>query len=181
MKKIAEIDKNISLQLNELTKVADKIDFIEICSFKVKSEIIEIPWDEIAHTGIYLIEIKNDNKHKTFESWIDKFRKDWEDEKYLKKFVPNLKKKRIGKHSELNEWIPLYIGKSKNIGGRLKDHIYQNLNKTTFALKLLARENLKAHTFRLSVIKLDVENYNHIVPFIESHMRERINPIIGKQ
>jgi hypothetical protein len=55
------------------------------------------------------------------------------------------------------------------------------LHKPTFAMKLLARENLKEHTFRLNKIRLDIRNYDAIVPKLESQLRERINPLIGKQ
>ena len=45
----------------------------------------------------------------------------------------------------------------------------------------MARKNLKDETFRLSAIKIEVENYDAIVPRIEWQLRNRINPIIGKQ
>lgn len=128
-----------------------------------------------------MIEIKNDNTFTSFNEWIDHFRVRWENEKYLKKFTPNLKKVRIKTHSDLKEWIPIYIGKSKNISTRIGEHIYKELDKTTFALKLMARENLKNETFRLQTIKIGVTNYDAIVPRIESYFRDEINPIIGKQ
>ena len=45
----------------------------------------------------------------------------------------------------------------------------------------MARENLKNDNFRLSAININVENYDAIVPKIEWQLRERINPLIGKQ
>lgn len=67
------------------------------------------------------------------------------------------------------------------MGGRVKEHIFKELGKNTFALKLMERTNLKNETFRLSTIKLEVENYDWIVPVIENSLRNRINPIIGRQ
>ena len=96
-------------------------------------------------------------------------------------FYTKLKKKRIVEHSELTEWIPIYIGKSKRIEGRIHEHIFKELHKTTFALKLNARENMENEKFRLKTIKCEIENYNMIVPAIEAQLRNRINPLIGKQ
>tara|TARA_R110002051_G_scaffold321505_1_gene409360 strand:- start:308 stop:553 length:246 start_codon:yes stop_codon:yes gene_type:complete len=81
----------------------------------------------------------------------------------------------------LTEWIPIYIGKSKRIEGRIHEHIFKELHKTTFALKLNARENMENEKFRLKTIKCEIENYNMIVPAIEAQLRNRINPLIGKQ
>jgi len=75
----------------------------------------------------------------------------------------------------------LYIGKSRNIGSRIHGHIYKELHKTTFALKLQARKNLKNEIFRLKTIRIDVKNYDAIVPRIEWQLRNKINPLIGKQ
>jgi len=81
----------------------------------------------------------------------------------------------------LHDWIPLYIGKSKRIEGRVHEHIFKELHKTTFALKLNARDNLKDETFRLSTIKYNAIHYNIIMPIIESQQRNKINPLIGRQ
>ena len=178
---IEQIDKDITTQLEKVKEIGKELQFEEVCKFQVKKEIEEIPWEDLKHQGLYLIEVKNDKKHSEFKDWLNDFRAKWEDEKYLKKFTPNFKKKRINSHSELKEWIPLYLGKSRNIRTRLKSHIFKELHKPTFAMKLLARENLKDQVFRLSKIRLDVKNYDTILPKVESQLRERINPLIGKQ
>ncbi len=77
--------------------------------------------------------------------------------------------------------VPLYIGKSKKISGRVHQHIYSAIEKTTFALKLNAREHAKKELFRLSIIPIPYENYNWIVPVVENTLRNQLNPIIGKQ
>lgn len=48
-------------------------------------------------------------------------------------------------------------------------------------MKLLARENLQDQIYRLSKIRFDVRNYDTILPKVESQLRDRINPLIGKQ
>ena len=182
MTEIKKIDSIMTKQLDSLKELIVGLSFTEICTFKLnQNHIKEIPWGTLKYPGIYLIEIKNNGEFKSFDLWIKKFKTEWEDEKYLKRFTPNLKKKRIKKHSELTEWIPIYIGKSKQIEGRIHEHIFKELNKTTFALKLNARENLINETFRLSTIRCEVYNYNSIIPVIESELRNRINPLIGKQ
>lgn len=181
MTEIEKIDIELTKQFELLNIETQSIKFEEICQFKIHEAAEKIPWNKIVYSGIYLLEIKNDQIFNDFELWIDNFRERWENEKYLKSFTPNIKKKRIRTHSELQEWVPVYIGKSKNIGSRIHGHLYTELHKTTFALKLLARENLFNDIFRLQTFKVNVQNYDAIVPQIEWQMRNKINPIIGKQ
>lgn len=75
----------------------------------------------------------------------------------------------------------MYIGKSNNINGRVREHIHKRLDQHTFALKLNEREHAKKETFRLSIIQIPTENYNMIMPVVESTLRKKINPIIGRQ
>lgn len=181
MEIIKSIDNELKKQFEKLDQVIKEVDFIELLEFKLNEAENKIPWNDIAFQGIYLFEIKNNGSHFSFDEWANSFKSRWEDEKYLRRFTPNLQKMRIGEHKDLNGWIPLYIGKSKNIGNRIREHIYKELEKTTFALKLNARENLQNETFRLKTIKIEVENYDAIVPRIEWQLRNKINPIIGKQ
>lgn len=181
MQEIIVIDKELTNLFDSLANFTRNLNLCEIAQFKLENAANIIPWNDIAFSGIYLIEIKNNKRFDTYEEWIENFKSQWEDEKYLRKFTPNLKKMRIKAHSELEEWMPIYIGKSKNIGSRIHGHIYTELHKTTFALKLMARENLHDHIFRLKVCKVSVTNYDAIVPQIERQLRNRINPLIGKQ
>lgn len=182
MERIKAIDKVITTSVAALKKEIELLNFNEICEFKLNKEHIpEIPWGTLNYPGIYLLEIKNNGKFDSFETWVNDFKKKWEDEAYRRWFTPNLKKKRIEKHTSLEEWIPIYIGKSKRIEGRVHEHIFKELTKTTFALKLNAREHLQSEIFRLKTIKCEVENYDLILPIIESELRDRINPLIGRQ
>lgn len=178
---IEEIDKELTKQFEILKEEIKPVNFRQVAKFQINDAGKSIPWEEIGYSGIYLLEIKNTGKHSSFKDWITDFRLEWEREEYLRKFTPNLKKVRIKEHFELNEWIPIYIGKSRNIKSRVHDHLYKELNKSTFALKLMARENMRNETFRLQTIKIEVENYDAIVPRIELQLRNRLNPLIGKQ
>lgn len=175
----------INIKLDEakrdLVAFARTLEFQQICEFDLESCGTTIPWKDIVFPGIYFIEIKNDLIHETFPAWVDNFRIEWEHQDYKRHFVSNLRKVRINQHTELNEWIPMYIGKSKQIGGRVHQHIYKELGKPTFALKLNARENMRDKTFRLSVIKVPHENYDWVMPVIEKTLRDKLNPIIGRQ
>ncbi|URC11912.1 hypothetical protein [Flavobacterium sp. B183] len=178
---IKEIDSEITKQLYLIKAFSNELHFKEICQFELNEKLDNIPWDILNHPGIYLIEVRNNEKFKIYEEWVNDFKFRWENEDYVKKFTLNFKLKRIKAHNELKEWIPLYIGKSKNIKSRLHGHIYKELSKTTFAMKLLARENMKKEIFRISIINLELTNYDAIVPVIENQLRNRINPLIGKQ
>ena len=182
MESIQQIDEAFTEIVKALNSHIEKLNFEEICTFKLnKTHIPEIPWGTLKYPGVYMIEIKNKGDHDSVKSWIDEFRLKWEDDKYKKHFTPNLRKKRIKEHIKLEEWIPIYIGKSRKIEGRIHEHILKDLFKTTFALKLNARENLQNEVFRLHTIKCEADNYDLIVPLIESMMRDRLNPLIGRQ
>lgn len=178
---IKTIDQEITKQLEFIKRYTEDLYLTEICQFELNEKLENIPWKILSHSGLYLIEVKNNDNFPVFEEWVNDFKFRWEDKDYLRKFTPNFKLKRIKAHTKLEEWIPLYIGKSKNIKSRLHGHIYKDLNKTTFAMKLLARENMKHETFRISVINLELKNYDSIIPVIENQLRNRINPLIGKQ
>lgn len=177
---LEEISGKLSEIHSDLESYCSTLNFEEICEFTMDN-CDTIPWATLETKGIYLIEIKNNSSFTDFPSWVDQFRIEWEDEMYKRRFVPNLKMKRIKEHKELHEWVPLYIGKSKKISGRVHQHIYSAIEKTTFALKLNAREHAKKELFRLSIIPIPYENYNWIVPVVENTLRNQLNPIIGKQ
>lgn len=178
---LIKIDQLFSQQLVNLKNVIDTFEFKSQFDFVLQqtdnyTQLIKT----LDYPGVYLIEIKADNSI-TFSNWIDYFRTIWEDPKYKDKFVPNLKTKRIKKHDNLSTWIPLYIGKSKNISKRIKEHIELQLIKPTTALKLKERTNIYGQIFRISTIKVVVSNYDLIMPQVESLMREKYHPILGRQ
>lgn len=181
METIESVDQNLSSYVDSVKSIASKLEFTENFQFVLSDSIPTSQWESIVYPGIYLIEIKNDFKFESFDLWIENFAALWEDEEFKYKFVPGLKKKRIKQHVSLNEWIPLYIGKSKNIGARFKEHLYLELKRNTFALKLHSRSQFHKDVFRLSTIKVQVRNYDQILPIIENTLRNMINPIIGKQ
>ena len=175
------IDTEIDRQLRLLNKEVESIVLEDICEFSISEANDKIPFNNMNYKGIYLFEIKNDCRFTDFDSWVANFIDQWEQKKYRYNFTSNIRKVRIAKHKELPDWIPLYIGKSRNVGKRVYEHIHKELEKRTYALKLKARTNLKDHTFRLKTIEIEVHNYDSILPKIEWQLRNRINPILGKQ
>ena len=177
-----EIDNKLETIHGELIEIIDNLEFEEVCEFTLLNCKETIDYEKLNCKGIYLIEIKNDYRFDNFNLWIEDFRNRWEDPKYIQKFVSNLRKGRIQSQGENFEaWIPLYIGKSKLVKSRISQHIFKELNKPTFALKLNARENMRNEIFRISIIRFSTKKYDWISSVLESTLRNRINPIIGRQ
>ena len=176
-----DIDLEITNFSNEIRAIAKELVFQEVCEFKPGESLCPESWNLLACPGVYLIEIKTEGGFEDFRSWVENFKLSWEKSEYIYEYVPNLKKKRIGKHTDLKTWMPIYIGKSKWIGQRIKEHLYLDLKRHAFALKLSSRSNLTQHTFRVQIINIPVKNYDWIVPLVESTLREKYNPIIGRQ
>jgi hypothetical protein len=182
MKSLHDIDEALSFKVNLISQLGSAMDFSPVCEFDLSPDgLSHIPWPDLKYPGVYFIEIQNCRRYNDFASWAEAFQVKWLDEKYRHKFVANPKKARIAKHSQLPEWIPLYIGKSKDISKRVHEHIHLALEKPTFALKLACREHLQGERFRLSAIKVKVENYDWIMPVLEKTLRDKLNPIIGRQ
>lgn len=137
---------------------------------------LEIPKDTM---GIYFFEIKKNDKSQNFNEWIDQFKEKWNIDYVTNR--PIIRKKSLNNLSEhSDEWIPFYIGKSKNIQYRVKQHITLG-NTSTSALKLITMGNLNDETFRLSFLKIQTDHYDLVMPKIEEELRKKLNPIIGKQ
>jgi hypothetical protein len=132
--------------------------------------------------GIYVFYIKfkfgNGN-----DDWKNEFRADWE-AGGTKGFQhsPAVCKKRL-RNATLSEWTPLYLGKSEHLQRRIADHLILQANKRTFALKLRARKSkMQAHQFHVKYISFPAFNGVQILlRSLEEELRERINPITGRQ
>jgi hypothetical protein len=83
-----------------------------------------------------------------------------------------------------DSWIPLYVGKSKNVQSRIYEHI-EGLSAKTYGMKLSHRETLKyGIQFRVSyspLYELGDDIMYELVKVIENKVRAEFNPIIGKQ
>ena len=165
------IDKELTDQAYRISQIAEELKFVEQFQFDIGDEISSLDLSELNFPGVYYFEIQNSQCSNDIGSFLSDFKLKWEAPIYKGEFVPNTKLKRLNKHTSTLEWVPLYIGKAKNISTRLKGHFFMPLYRRTFAMKLSSRENLSGYRIRLSLIKIDVKNYDLIVPKIESHFR----------
>ena len=176
MEKILNIDNHLTSIFSDFETIANEIEMPIICFLSEEEKI-----SSLNYPGLYRIDILTEGNGCDYKTWIELFSKEWKHENYLKKFTPNPKIKRIKCHDKLQEWMPLYLGKSKNVAHRVSSHIHLDLEIKTFALKLKARQNMDLTKLRLHSINLEVKNYDLIAPRLESALRNRINPILGKQ
>ncbi len=160
---------------NRLPLIAASIDLPFVCSLWEAERV-----SEQSYHGIYRIDIATDGGSKDLKSWLETFKKEWERSDKIE-WTPKLQKKRMDFHTELPAWMPLYLGKSTNVAHRVKQHLNLGIGKTTFALKLKARPRMTERPFRLHAIRLRKESYDLIAPHLEKALRNRYNPIVGKQ
>jgi hypothetical protein len=180
---ISSIDESVTNCMDSLPEAIRALKFTDAITFNIEQADELINYNELQFPGVYYLEISNSDRTADFKTWSDDFLEKWHHEDYLRKFTPNSRKMRLKAHRDATnfEWVPLYLGKSRNIGNRVHQHIHLGLEKPTFALKLKARTNVHDLKFRLSFIKIDVKNYNVIMPLVESQLRNRFNPILGRQ
>lgn len=176
MHRIEKLDTQLISLFSPLNEIAAEIDLPFICDLSDEQKIAEQ-----TYRGIYRIDIQTTGVPRDLDSWIDALRAKWELESFKKSFTPNLKKKRICRHTKLAEWMPLYLGKSENVAKRVLEHLNLSMEKSTYALKLKARPNMAEHVFRLHALELKVKRYDLIAPALEAALRNRFSPLIGKQ
>ncbi|MRG48641.1 hypothetical protein GFS24_26235 [Chitinophaga sp. SYP-B3965] len=179
IQELADIDKTITAEAIRINEIAKKLRFTDSVEFELNGDTNGIRPTSNKLKGVYFFEIKNSHSLFDAEKWVSSFRIKWEDWEHY--WVPGIKDKRVREHKKFDDWIPLYIGKSKNIGSRINEHIHMECTKHTFAMKLKARPNLFGEIFKVSWIPIDVKNYDMIVPSIESALRNIYHPIIGRQ
>ncbi|WP_322970683.1 hypothetical protein [Faecalibacter sp. LW9] len=182
MTNLKQLDEKLTALDIDLKSMVNEIQFKEIGIYTYEDFVSQdLNFNEFNFKGLYMFEIRNNGNFEDIQDWKIDFITKWNDDDFFVKSVPKIIKERIKNLNKYEEWIPLYIGKSQTVGSRIKEHIYLTFNKTTSALKLNARHNLKGETFRISVAEINVNNYNWIVPVLENELRKKLNPIVGKQ
>jgi hypothetical protein len=176
MKEIENLDARLTPILSSIVEVCARLSFSYICGLADEATITKQKY-----MGVYRIDILTPGRNEDFNAWAAQFRAEWDLPEYKQKFTCTTKDKRINRHGVLEEWMPLYIGKSKTVGTRVIEHLRLPLEARTFALKILSRPNMRDRQFRLSAIQLNVQNYDLIAPVLERELRDRLNPIVGKQ
>ncbi len=176
MQSLNELDLALTQMFENFKELAHALQFENICELSDEATV-----DLQRYPGLYKIDIHNSGKHSTFPEWFAWFKSEWVQDAYEKKHTPNPKNKRVEAHCNLEEWIPLYLGKSHHISGRVWEHINLKLEQPTTAMKIKERKNMVGQRFRLSTLKVEVQNYDLIVPKLESALRDLHNPLLGRQ
>lgn len=185
---IQDFDDHINNYVIELENKIDDInfDYVEAITFTLSEDLdTKSIFNKPNKKGVYLFELDIDSLYPNKiqrKTKIKHFAEDWKKKKDDSFFSSSIIKSRQKLYEDFDEkWLPLYIGKCQKLNKRIIEHIDLSPKKNTYAMKLRHRSNLIGAQFRVSVIELDVKNYDFIVPHIERTLREKYNPIVGKQ
>lgn len=178
----------------ELDKLIEKVQFEENLTLELTLGNYDL---NLFNTlprcpGIYFFSMKIPIIHQAYsllDNNIQNFSQVWKE--YDGKSIiwtPGLKIKRCLYHLNENRdqdfyregWIPLYLGKSENIQNRVRQHFEQNPMQHTFGMKLGARKNMEGISIKIQLIPFNFSNSKTILPYIETKIRNRLNPIIGQ-
>ena len=185
---ISSFDLKISSFVNEISNKIKEISFDQeqAITFVLTNDLdSKSLFNNTKKQGVYLFELNLESANLTGtkrETKIKNFAEDWSNKKNTPLFSSGVIKKRLQLRANFNEqWLPLYVGKNKDVYKRIIEHIELSPEKNTYAMKLKHRTNLHGLEFRVSIIEIDVNNYDFIVPHIERSLREIYHPLIGKQ
>jgi hypothetical protein len=172
-----KLDRQLQRLLARFELAASKLRFRQICLLSQGQTIARQQY-----RGVYLIEIKTPGRDDSLAGWIKSFQAQWDHPRFARAFTNTTKQKRIRKHKRLREWMPLYIGRSQKVGHRVGEHIALPRKARTFAMKLRMRGTFfKRNQFRLRTIKIDTQHYHVWAPILERVLRDKHNPIVGRQ
>lgn len=187
-KTISNIDDAITNYISNLMNDLEQINFDN--SNNIKFVLLQNFTSEELNIqkklqGLYFFELNIKSElikgTKPFTK-IKNFANCWSKKQQNSFFSSSVIKSRLNDKLTFNDkWLPLYIGKSKDICRRIHEHIHLCPKKNTYSMKLMHRTNLHGLEFRISILPINVKNYDFIVPHIERVLRERHRPIIGKQ
>lgn len=185
---ISDIDDNISQYILNLMTNLEHINFDNVnCKTFILSQNFLADDLKIQKKvqGVYFFELNIESellKGSKSYTKIKNFAHEWSKKQHNSFFSSSVIKSRLNAKVNFNDkWLPLYLGKSKDISKRINEHIHLSPDKNTYSMKLKHRTNLEGLEFRISILPINVKNYDFIVPHIERILREKHSPIIGKQ
>lgn len=180
------IDKNIELYVKNLK---NENDWIEFSIADIKSINLN-KYNKIS--GIYYFQVKFEDdfeKYNNKKSLIDKVATEWEygnSGNYPKINKERMSTRDINSYKN-RKWIPFYLGKSKELDKRLEEHLTgAEKGESTYKLNLQNNTNelFKNAKYRVKIIEIEElkeDKYYWVLTRIESELREKLNPICGKQ
>lgn len=176
MQRIQKIDADLTRLFCGFEQKAQQLEF------ELLGDLLQVDLESIQFSGLYFLEVWSTTYGATtLDDWLSCFTATWNQEEFKQSFVPSCQKGRMAKHTTVQEWMPLYLGKSEKLGKRVWEHIHLAADKRTFSLKLKARNLLEGNRYRLSVLRLDVANYPILAPKIEAALRRKHLPLVGRQ
>lgn len=189
---LEKIDNEISSALTDIDSLIDdyrrKLENKNNCiefSLSDSKESIRRKINKIPQKtcGVYFFQIKC-AKDISQDTWSKEFIDKWDKPNLVHHFIATTKKKRISKHEadKVTDLIPLYIGKCKNINKRVNEHLFLDESNSTYSMKLLLHKKEFAHSvIRITYCKIEVKNYEVVMSRVERQLREKLQPIVGKQ
>jgi len=176
MQHIQQIDSELTKIFRDFEQAAQRLEFQPL------GDLLQVDLESIHFPGLYFLEVcSSPYGAATLDDWLSCFTSKWNQVEFKKSFIPSCQKGRMAKHTAVQEWMPLYLGKSEKVGKRVWEHLYLAADKRTFALKLKARNLLEGNQYRLSVLRLNVVNYPVLAPKIEAALRKKHLPLVGRQ
>jgi hypothetical protein len=185
-----EIAPKVANEAVESISPLDEQAFIDSCKNKLNDKIkIDFRNDDWCSelpksNGIYLF-------WADFSKWtqgLTDFSDKWGNAKKAISFYPNFNKRRASKHIVSEQKIlPFYLGKAeKSIQSRVRQHVFIEGKKTTYALKLNAiceyQKSFKKIPFFISQLPLPFSDKSYfLLNIIEAKLRDELSPIVGRQ
>lgn len=184
---IQKVSKEMTLPVSELIKEINVFKDVLLnggTEFSLGNEIDQILQGLQNLKGLYLFQIKLPSgfqRVEFFKNFWDKTREAEGANNY-----PRVNGQRIqqGFSNNVDEWIPLYLGKSKELPARIKQHITLEKTSATYALKLKSQEGLFTDWhFKFSTISFNAldERFYFLCEILEEELRKVVCPIVGAQ
>lgn len=121
------------------------------------------------------------------EKWFDELKRIWKGVESSPQFYKSRAKHHFDNDNEnkyQDGWVPLYVGKSRNVQARVWEHI-EGMSSKTYGMKLMWRDTfIQDIDFRVSyspLYELEDEVMYELVKIIENKVREKYQPIVGKK
>lgn len=185
--KLDVIKSELAGDIKKYFKKDDSYFYFEFLKIQKEDDVLKILKNiNEKSLGLYYFEVKFLKDLKVKDEFIENMDKLWNNDsvEYSPKFYKKKAEKNLFK-LETDEWIPFYLGKSKDLKKRLKEHIYYPSNKKTYSMKLYKRKdklnNMKFRVTYYCLDELSSKEYYFVVELIEKELREEYCPIIGKQ
>lgn len=186
-----ELDNYLTLIQNNCDELIDEHSEDILKHLKSKENQISVDFSkpqidfiEPKSWGIYAFFIHPKKDISTYveleELWIEKL-----NNKKLKS--PNVIQQRFQK-LEKDKTYCFYVGKSEKLHHRINQHIYLASNSSTYGLKLSEHHKInKNNTFAYAYFVLksnpseNIGAIKFIIENLEKHVREELQPLVGKQ